>query len=105
MHFGIISPPVSGHINPFAALGRELRRRGHRVTWFHMEDLASRIRGEDLDFCPIGQQDHPPGSLPLSLEQLGKLQGWPALRFTINAIRRTTAMLCRDLPDAVRTAG
>ena len=43
MHLGIVSPPVSGHINPFAALGRELKRRSHRVTWFHMEDLAGRI--------------------------------------------------------------
>ena len=105
MRLGIISPPVSGHINPFAALGRELRRRGHRVTWFHMEDLAERIASEDLDFCPIGQADHPRGSLPRSLAQLGRLQGWPALRFTINAIRRTTDMICRDLPDAVRRTG
>jgi zeaxanthin glucosyltransferase len=105
MHLGIISPPVSGHINPFAALGRELRRRGHRVTWFHMEDLAERIQAEDLEFYPIGQKDHPQGSLPRSLEQLGRLQGWPALRFTINAIRQTTAMICRDLPEAVRVAG
>src|SRR5579863_6691825 len=105
MHFGIISPPVSGHINPFAALGRELRRRGHGVTWFHMEDLAERIESEDLGFFPIGQSDHPRGSLPLSLAQLGRLQGWPALRFTIQAIRRTTEMICRDLPDAVRRAG
>ena len=27
------------------------------------------------------------------------------MRFTINAIRRTTDMICRDLPDAVRRAG
>lgn len=105
MHLGIISPPVSGHINPFAALGRELKRRGHRVTWFHMEDLTERIHGEDLEFCAIGQSDHPRGSLPQSLAQLGRLQGWPALRFTIEAIRQTTEMLCRDLPDAVVRAG
>ncbi len=105
MHLGIISPPVSGHINPFAALGRELRRRGHRVTWFHMEDLAERIESEDLEFYAIGQKDHPRGSLPESLAQLGRLQGWPALRFTIQAIRQTTEMLCRDLPEAVRRAG
>jgi zeaxanthin glucosyltransferase len=105
MHLGIVSPPVSGHINPFAALGRELRRRGHRVTWFHMEDLAERIHSEDLEFCAIGRQYHPLGSLPRSLEELGRLQGWPALRFTINAIRQTTEMLCCDLPDAVRQSG
>jgi MGT family glycosyltransferase len=105
MRLGIISPPVSGHINPFAALGRELQRRGHRVIWFHMKDLAERIGSEDLEFCPIGEKDHPQGSLAESLAQLGRLQGWPALRFTIKAIRQTTDMICRDLPDAVRRAG
>jgi zeaxanthin glucosyltransferase len=29
-HFGIICPPVPGHLNPFLALARELQRRGHR---------------------------------------------------------------------------
>lgn len=105
MHLGIISPPVSGHINPFAALGRELKRRGHRLTWFHQEDLAERIQQEDLEFWPIGQSDHPQGSLPRSLAQLGRLQGWQALRFTIDAVRRTTEMICRDLPEAVRRGG
>jgi zeaxanthin glucosyltransferase len=104
MHLGIISPPVSGHINPFAALGRELKRN-HRVTWFHMEDLVDRIHGEELDFFPIGHLDHPKGSLPKSLEQLGRLQGLAALRFTINAVRNTTEMLCRDLPEALGRAG
>jgi len=102
MHIGIISPPVSGHINPFAALGREVQRRGHRVTWIHMEDLDSRIRAEGLDFYPVGHRDHPRGSLPEFLARLGPLQGFAALRFTVNAIRQTTEMLCRDLPDAVR---
>ena len=105
MHLGIVSPPVSGHINPFSALGRELCRRGHRVTWFHMQDLAGRIQSEDIEFYPIGHSDHPPGSLPRSLAQLGRLQGWPALRFTIDAIRLTTEMICRDLPAAVKKAG
>ena len=105
MRLGIISPPVSGHINPFAALGRELVRRGHRVTWFHMEDLAERIQSEELQFYLLGQKDHPRGSLPQSLAQLGRLEGLPALRFTIQAIRKTTEMICRDLPEAVRKTG
>ena len=104
MHIGIISPPVRGHINPFAALGREMQRRGHRVTWIHMEDLDSHIRAEGLDFYPVGQRDHPRGSLPESLAQLGRLQGLATLRFTVNLIRQTTEMLCRDLPNAIRAA-
>src|SRR5687767_5503948 len=45
-HFGIISPPVPGHIHPFAALGRELISRGHRVTYLQMIDLEEKIRSE-----------------------------------------------------------
>ncbi|HEY3937407.1 MAG TPA: nucleotide disphospho-sugar-binding domain-containing protein [Bryobacteraceae bacterium] len=104
MHFGIISPPVSGHLHPFGALGRELISRGHRVTLFHMPDLADRAQEEGLEFVAVGESDHPRGSLPDSLRQLGKLHGLAALRFTIDAVRRTTEMLCREAPAAVRTA-
>ncbi len=105
MHFGIVSPPVSGHIHPFGALGRELIRRGHRVSLIHMPDLSDRARAEGLGFIGIGYTDHPPGSLPQSLAQLARLQGLAALRFTIQAIRRTTEMICRDAPGCIRSTG
>lgn len=104
-HFGIISPPVSGHIHPFSALGRELQQRGHRVTCFQMPDLEDKIGGEGIDFRPIGESDHPLGSLPQSLAQLGRLKGLGALRFTIRAVERTSVMICRDAPAAIRSAG
>jgi zeaxanthin glucosyltransferase len=103
--FGIISPPVSGHIHPFSALGRELLARGHRVTFFQVPDLEEKIRSEGIDFFPIGERDHPRGSLLRSLRELGQLKGLAALRFTIRAVARTSVMTCRDAPDAVRTAG
>ena len=104
-HFGIISPPVSGHLHPFSALGRELQERGHRVTFFQMPDLEEKVRAEGIDFWPIGESDHPLGSLPQSLAQLGRLQGLDALRFTIHAVARTSVMVCRDAPAAIRSAG
>ena len=105
MHFGIISPPVSGHIHPFGALGRELIRRGHRVSLIQMPDLGERARTEKLGFIGIGYSDHPPGSLAESLAQLARLEGFAALRFTIQAIRKTTQMICRDAPGCIRSAG
>src|SRR5580658_10112348 len=102
MHFGIITPPVAGHLLPFGALGRELIARGHRVTVIQMADIGERVRTEGLEFVAIGQSDHPLGSLPESLAQLGRLQGLGALRFTIAAVRKTTGMLCRDAPAAIR---
>ena len=105
MRFGIVSPPVPGHLHPMGALGRELAARGHHVTVFHMPDLARQVGKEDLEFWPVGQSDHPAGSLPESLEQLARLTGNAALRFTIAAVARTSVMFCRDLPGAAKAAG
>lgn len=95
---------MRGHLNPFLALARELQRRGHRVTVFHMPDLASSVRDEEVDFVPIGASDHPVGSLAQSLTELGRLSGFAALRFTVRAIAKTTELICRDAPQAVRDA-
>jgi UDP:flavonoid glycosyltransferase YjiC (YdhE family) len=54
-HFGIICPPYPGHLNPQAALGRELRARGHRVTCLQIPDLAFKVQSEGLNFYPIGE--------------------------------------------------
>src|SRR5579859_2860513 len=105
MHFGIVTPPVPGHIHPFGALGRELISRGHRVTLLQMADVEKQARAEGLEFQCLGQADHPAGSLPESLRQLGRLKGLAGLRFTIRAIRKTTEMICRDAPDTIRSAG
>ena len=104
-HFGVITPPVSGHLHPLGALGRELIERGHRVTVFHLPDLQHRVLAEGLEFIPIGESDHPVGSLAASLAGLSKLQGLAALRYTIEAVRKTTVMLCRDAPAAMEAAG
>ena len=103
-HFGIITPPVPGHIHPFGALGRELIARGHRVTCFQVADVEAQIRAQGIEFVPIGLSDHPPGSLAESLAQLSRLHGLAALRFTIRAIERTTEMVLRDAPEVIRTA-
>lgn len=104
-HFGIISPPVPGHLNPFAALGRELARRGHRVTVFHMADLEARLRSEGLEFRAIGKSDHPAGTLPRTLKQIGSLSGISAMKFTVKAAARSSEMFLRDGPAAIADAG
>ncbi len=104
-HFGIITPPVSGHINPWAALGRELQQHGHRVTLFQMPDVEAKVLKEGLEFWVIGQSDHPLGTLPESLAHLSKLSGIAALRFALQAIQKTTNAICRDAPSAIKAAG
>lgn len=88
-----------------AALGRELISRGHRVTCFGLPDLEARVLGEGLEFQSVGAQAFPPGSLRRWLDTLGRLQGIAALRFTIDAVRRTTEATCLDGPDALRRSG
>jgi zeaxanthin glucosyltransferase len=70
-----------------------------------MPDVEEKVRALGIDFWPIGESDHPRGSLPRSLAQLGRLKGLSALRFTIGAVARTSVMVCRDAPAAVRSAG
>jgi MGT family glycosyltransferase len=70
-----------------------------------MEDVRTRAQSEGLEFLPIGQRDHPEGSLAESLNRLGHLRGLAALRYTIGAVARTTEMICRDAPEAIRAAG
>ncbi len=103
-HFGIIGPPVPGHVNPFLALAHELQERGHTVTFFQIPDLEEQVRSEEIGFCPIGVKDHPLGSLQDSLAQLGRRSGLSALRFTVRAIQHTTETICRDAPAAVKSA-
>ena len=105
MHFGIITPPVPGHLHPFGALGRELIRRGHRVVVLHMPDLQPAVQRECLEFISIGDPICPPGFLGSSLRTIGKLGGLHALRFTLSQIRRTTEMFLRYAPSAIRSAG
>lgn len=104
-HFGIISPPVAGHLNPFSAIGRELISRGHKVTVFHMRDLEGKIRSEGLEFRAVGDSDHPVGTLPETIRTIGSLAGLAAMRYTVAAAARSSEMFLRDTPAAIREAG
>jgi zeaxanthin glucosyltransferase len=87
-----------------SALARELQSRGHRVTWFHVHDLEVKIRSAGFEYCSLGLSDHPPGSLTQSFERLAQLDGMAAVRFTIQAVARTSEMFCREGPEAIRKA-
>ena len=55
--------PGTGHINPMTALARALERRGHRVVIFGIADTEARVRAAGVEFCVIGEQDYPLGTL------------------------------------------
>lgn len=102
--FGVITPPVPGHLNPFIALASTLQERGHEVVFVHMADVAEGVRRAGVSFVEIGASDHPRGSLPASLKTLGTLHGRAALAHVVDAVAKTTRMFCRDGLPALREA-
>lgn len=104
-HFGIICPAATGHLNPMTALGRELQRRGHRVTLIGVLDAQPKTSAAGLDFQAIAETESPPGTMARSFAQLGKLSGLAALRYTVSLFQESTALLLRDAPKAIKEAG
>jgi MGT family glycosyltransferase len=104
-HFGILCPAKTGHLNTMLPLGRELQRRGHRVTLFGIADVQSKTLAAGLDFWRIGETEFPLGIAAQSLIQLGKLSGFAALRYNLNLIQQEAAMVLRDAPKALKEAG
>jgi MGT family glycosyltransferase len=104
VRFGIVSPPVPGHLNPFIALALALRDGGHEAVFVQMADVGSRVERAGLPFVAIGADDHPPGSLRRALETLGTLHGRAALSFVVDAVSKTTRMFCREGVEALRDA-
>jgi zeaxanthin glucosyltransferase len=105
VHFGIISPPVYGHLHPFCALARELIARGHRATCLQLLDLESKLASEEVEFYAIGQTAFPRESLATWLRRLPELSGVAALRFTVSAVARTSRVVCEEAPAAIRKLG
>lgn len=63
MHFAIISAPVPGHLYPNAMIGRELLRRGHRVTVYNISDDEKFVTKLGLAFQAIAKDKFPMGSI------------------------------------------
>ncbi len=104
-HFGIICPPLPGHLNPTASLGRELVQRGHRVTVFDTLDIEIKVRSEGLEFSPVGLSSFPPGTLAQFQKQMGEFEGLACARFALQMVRRVNAMRLEDTPTALLAAG
>lgn len=98
---GLICPEMSGHLNPTCALGRELRLRGHEITFFGLRDAEDHVQNAGLAFLPIGEQEFPRGSWRNTYAELGRLQGLKALQSTINLYKQSTRVFMRDLPVAL----
>jgi zeaxanthin glucosyltransferase len=104
-HLGLICPELSGHLNPMTTLGRELRRRGHRVTLICRPDGRAKAESAGLEFIGVGEKNFPAGSQARSIAQLGELSGLSAMRFTVELLRHAAVTVLEEAPGAIASAG
>lgn len=102
LRIGLISSPVPGHINPMSCIGRELKRRGHEVFFFNIEDTKEKITAEGLNFVAIGI-DFPKGAWETYWAPLSKKQGLSVIRKTIKLHTKLSAMMVREIPEIAKS--
>lgn len=102
-HLAFVVPIGLGHINPMAALARELVARGHRATFVHMADGEPILAKRGLAYHPVGLTTHPPGtSADIDRQLLRMVPPFGVMRAT-RRIAGISDMLCRELPGVLRT--
>ena len=104
-HFGIICPPVAGHLNPMTALGCELQRRGHRVTVIGVPEAQTITSAPGLEFLPILDSEYSPASTDTSLTELEEFNELAALRCTIKSSQELSVLLLQHAPQEIKNAG
>lgn len=104
-HFGILCPAATGHLNTMLPLGRELQRRGHRVTLIGFVDAKTNAIAAELEFCPIAESEYPLGSTARSFAHLGELKGIAALRYTVGVFKQSTALILQNTPETIKQTG
>jgi len=104
-NFGLICPASTGHLNTMLPLGKELQRRGHRVTFLGFLDAQSKTLAAGLEFRAIGESEFPHGAIPQHLTHLGNLSGFAALQYTVSLLKQIAAVMLRETPAAIKDAG
>ena len=88
--------PGTGHINPMTALARALQRRGHQVVIYGIADCEARVRAAGVEFCQIGAEDYPPGTLRKSI---GTVSSRPlTVNFQVDVVRPELRLLVEKIP-------
>jgi zeaxanthin glucosyltransferase len=105
MHFGIICPAASGHLNPLTTVGWKLKQRGHQVTLLGVPFGQSRAEAAGLGFEPIGQSKFPAEKTVSRYVELGKRTGWSGLYYNYLLVREDVVTILEETPDAARRAG
>ena len=104
-HFGVICPAESGHLNTFIPLARELKQRGHCLTFISIIDAQSKVSAAGFEMQVIGEDLFPLGKLQERFLELGKLSGLTALKYTIALLKDTANVILRDAPQIIEETG
>ena len=80
MKVAFLSLPLTGHLNPMAALARKLQSRGHEVVFIGVPDIERVVRAADLDFAQFCENEFPPGSVAKTWGGVANLHGLDVAR-------------------------
>jgi UDP:flavonoid glycosyltransferase YjiC (YdhE family) len=78
--FLFVVPPLTGHVNPTVAVGRELARRGHRTAWAAYPRLVEPLLDPGAELIRLGD-DLPDEMIEATRARATALRGVAALEF------------------------
>jgi UDP:flavonoid glycosyltransferase YjiC (YdhE family) len=78
--FLFVVPPLTGHVNPTVAMGRELRSRGHQVAWAAYPRLVEQLLDPGAELIALGA-DLPDQMIDATRARASALRGLAALEF------------------------
>ena len=105
MHIGLICPEPAGHLNSMATLGRELARRGHRVSLLARPQIKAKADICGFELLPIGAGEDDFRALQTGLRKLSRMKGLRSVRLTGQLLRDMAAITLRDGPGQLHAAG
>ena len=86
MKIGLLSLPLTGHLNPMTALARKLQSRGHEVVFIGLPDIGPVVRAANLEFAPFCENEYPLGSVPEDWSAVAALRGLDVVRYTVREL-------------------
>jgi zeaxanthin glucosyltransferase len=92
--FLFVSLPLTGHVNPIAALARALNGRGHQVAWAGSERFLRPLVGADAPIHPIPLRVHRGGQAELGMAAAkSRWEGYivPHAHSTLRGVDRAAA--------------
>jgi MGT family glycosyltransferase len=102
---GVFCPPWTGHLNPLAALGRELARRGHEVVFCNVPDAAEPIRRLGFEPLLFGERGCPEGTLSQRNLAMAELEGLAAIRAGLSTLGTLADALFEEGRPSIEAAG